>query len=234
MREQTVWSCGGGVDSAAMAILILTGRLPKPDVALMVDGGFEKQATWQFVRGTLMPALEAIGVMLHVVDARDFGRMRLFDDAGGVLMPAYRLADGKVTKLATHCCSRWKERPVERWLTDHGVIRYQEWLGIAADETRRARESRRLAMRRRYPLIEAGLDREACVWSIGRYGWPRVVRSSCVMCPQHSDAEWLQLKHCYPGDWERAVRVERAIRRRDPTVFLHRSCVPLPDVQFRG
>ena len=39
IQATTAWSCGGGVDSTAIAMLIIEGKLPKPDLAWMVDVG---------------------------------------------------------------------------------------------------------------------------------------------------------------------------------------------------
>lgn len=60
-----VWACGGGVDSTAIACLICAGELPKPDFALMVDVGYERDSTWQHVDRVLRPRLEKAGVDLR-------------------------------------------------------------------------------------------------------------------------------------------------------------------------
>ena len=46
----TVWSYGGGTQTAAIAVLILQGRLPKPDIAVMADTGREIASTWDYLR----------------------------------------------------------------------------------------------------------------------------------------------------------------------------------------
>jgi hypothetical protein len=33
----TVWSCGGGTQSAAIAALIVSGQMPVPDLSVIVD-----------------------------------------------------------------------------------------------------------------------------------------------------------------------------------------------------
>jgi hypothetical protein len=35
--RRRLWSSGGGTQSTAIAVLILQGRLPKPDLAVIVD-----------------------------------------------------------------------------------------------------------------------------------------------------------------------------------------------------
>lgn len=57
-----MWSCGGGKQSAAIGALIVSGKLEKPDLALIVDTGREKSTTWQYYDTVLKPALASIGV----------------------------------------------------------------------------------------------------------------------------------------------------------------------------
>jgi len=54
------------------------------------------------------------------------------------------------------------------------------------------------------------------------------------MCPNKTDSEWLDIKENYPGDFERAIKVERDMHRTEPNVYLHSSCVPMDQVQFIG
>jgi hypothetical protein len=52
------------------------------------------------------------------------------------------------------------------------------------------------------------------------------------MCPNMQDAEWLDMQANYPGDFARAVEVEREIQTRDPHFWMHPSCVPLDTIDF--
>jgi hypothetical protein len=62
-----------------------------------------------------------------------------------------------------------------------------------------------------------------------------------VFCPFHTDAEWQRLKDCGGPDWDRAVEIDRALRtpemvlNRDmrQTMYLHGSCKPITEVDFR-
>jgi hypothetical protein len=55
-----VWSCGGGTQSGAIAVLIAQGRLPKPDIAFMTNTGRERSSTWPFVDGFIRQQLAKI------------------------------------------------------------------------------------------------------------------------------------------------------------------------------
>jgi hypothetical protein len=62
-------------------------------------------------------------------------------------------------------------------------------------------------------------------------GLPEPPKSSCWMCPHHSNAHWRDLRDNWPEDWEQAVMLEREISARDQKggVFLHRSLLPLDE-----
>lgn len=224
----TVWSCGGGVQSTAIAVLIAQGRLPKPDYAMMTDCGYEKQATKQYVRDVTIPGVKAVGVDLQIIPTGRFSNSDIIDERGHIAIPAFRrLPDGRVSKLYTHCNETWKVCVARRWMRSLGIERCENWLGISMDETRRARKSRLKWLTHRYPLIEMGLSREDCLWLICEHGWPKPPRTSCLFCPLQDDASWAATKADAPADWQRAIGIERMIQQHDPTVYLHRSLVPL-------
>ncbi|MFA5385638.1 MAG: hypothetical protein WC364_13465, partial [Eubacteriales bacterium] len=155
----TVWSCGGGVDSTAIAVLIYTGRLPKPDLAVMTDCGYEKTTTWDYVYGVLIPKMKEVGVNLQIIKTLDYSNNDLFDKSGHLVVPAHAMIDSKPTKLKTHCNQNWKVRPMQRWLREQGIKRCENWIGIAADEVKRARPSTLQWFQLRYPLVEQDFAR---------------------------------------------------------------------------
>ncbi len=232
-KPTTVWSCGGGVQSTAVAVLIEQGKLPKPDYALITDNGWEKSSTWEYVNEHLSPRLEAFGVRLHIVKSADYVDTSLLDHGDYVRIPAYHLSEGKVGKLKTICSGLWKGKVARKWMREQGIKRADNWLGMSIDEQRRARPSTLKWVQLRYPLIDLGINREDCLWLINDAGWPRPPRTSCYLCPQQDDASWLRLQTQYPDDWERAVEAERAIQKQRPDIYLHNSAVPLSDVEFK-
>lgn len=229
----TVWSCGGGVQSTAIAAMIREGRIPKPDLALMTDTGYERDATMEHVRMRLIPELAQVGVTLHILKTTDYGSNALMDKDGFVAIPAYkRGADGEVVKLGTRCSMKWKLATTFRWLHQQGVKIAENWVGISSDEARRARVSDRRWITLRYPLVEMGLSREDCLWLIANHGWPQPHRTSCVFCPQQNDASWAFTKGRYPQEWARVIAAEAMIQQSAPQVYLHRSLQPIDQVDF--
>ena len=73
---------------------------------------------------------------------------------------------------------------------------------------------------------------------VAEEGLPEPRKSSCVFCPYHSDAFWLDLRANYPAEWARAVTIDEAIRDMSASgakspVYLHRSLKPLRQAEFR-
>lgn len=226
---KTVWSCGGGVQSSAIAGLIIQGKLPKPDYAVMVDVGYEKTSSWENVHNILIPALTRVGVSLQVIRTLDYRDNDLFDPQGHCVLPAYQVRDGKVIRFHTHCSGSWKLKVAMRWMREQGLNRVVGWVGISTDEARRKRPSPAKWYTLDYPLLSLGLSRLDCHRVLWEMGWNNVRHTSCYICPQQSNEQWLYTAARYPDDWARAVALEQSIRGRDASLTLHHSAMPLPD-----
>lgn len=230
LKPVIVWSCGGGVQSSAIAALIVNGKLPKPDYAVMVDVGYEKTSSLDNVRNILRPALAAVGVNLQIIKTTDYRDNNLFDPSGHLVLPAYRRQEnGEIGKLNTHCSAAWKQKVVMKWLREQGVNRAIGWIGISADERRRVHSSPFKWYTWEYPLIALGMDRTQCHIEIYKAGWERVQHSSCYICPMQSNEQWLYTKHYYPDDWQKACIIDGQIRDRDCSLYLHGSGLPLAE-----
>lgn len=226
-----LWASGGGVQSAAIAALIVRGDLPKPDLAIIVDTGREKPSTWRYMDAVIAPNLARVGVTLHRVPTRDFEKRGLYGGKDGetFLMPAFttQAGTGDLGKLSNFCSSYWKREVIKRWANRvHGVKAVDQWLGISTDEMERM-QRRNGKWRTRYPLIEQRMNRGDCVALVSRMGWPPAPRSSCSECPNQTQQEWRETRDHEPVEWQRVVRFDHAIRKRDPHLFLHSDGVPL-------
>jgi hypothetical protein len=123
----------------------------------------------------------------------------------------------------------------------------RQYFGISADEAGRAERSRKRFESVRwakpvYPLLEMGWSRRDCLeWLRGRVPHP-VPRSACTFCPFRSNREWSALKQADPEGWRRAVEFDEALRQAGSlatrsikhTLYLHRSCVPLAEIDFNA
>jgi hypothetical protein len=231
-RLPQVWSCGGGTQSAAIAALIIQGRLPKPDIAVMVDTMRERTSTWSYVYSVLIPQLATVGVTLEIVSKDKYATVDLWGGADGntLLIPAFTNQNGRIGKLSTFCSTEWKVRVRRRWLRDqHGIRKAVTWLGISVDEQNRVRTEPNTI----YPLIhDVPMRRAGCIILAREMGWPEPPKSTCWMCPNQRNVQWAEMKRVYPEDFARACALERQIQERDPHAWLHESCRPLAEVEF--
>jgi len=229
-----VWSCGGGTQSAAIAALIVQGRLPKPDIAAIVDTGRERSSTWEYMDGTIVPALSSVGVDMHRVPQEGYAHWGLAKgESRSILLPMFT-DEGK---LNAFCSNEWKRRVLQRWLREHSVDQCDVWIGISLDEMKRVRAPKEKWYQERYPLIfdlKPPMRRGDCVKLVEQMGWPTPPRSSCWCCPNMGDREWRDVKENYPEDFEKAVQLEREIRRTDAGLWLHKRRIPLDMVDIES
>ena len=234
MRTQ-IWSSGGGVQSTALAALIVAGTLPAPDLALIVDTTRERSTTWEYLDRWTLPALRAAGVDLVRVDAGDYADTELFegDDEPRLLIPAYTAgtsADGG--KLMNHCSTRWKRRVAQRWARAQGVKDAAVWYRISTDELRRVRLSREQWWEHTYPLVDLRMSRADCYATVRRAGWPEPPKSSCWMCPHMRPEEWQEIKLTRPEEFRAAAALERQVQETQPNAYLTRAMTPLDGQDF--
>jgi len=250
-----VLSLGAGVQSTALLLMSIRGELDRLDCAIFADTGWEPQAVYDHL-AWLEGIATAAGVPVYRVRRGDLRadalrsqvRGRKTDGVRWASMPLYVLGqDGRVGMIRRQCTSEYKIVPVERKVrTLLGLRPRQHWprevvvqqfFGISADEQRRVRIPRELWKRHRYPFVfERPMRRDQIVtWLREHYPDHIVPRSACLGCPFHSDEEWRAIKQ-NPAEWADVTAFDRAIRhcggmRGD--VFLHRSCRPLDEIEFR-
>lgn len=224
--NQIVWSCGGGRQSAGIAALIVAGRLPVPDIAVIVDTEYEKESTWAYYETVLKPQLALMGCDLVRIVKSDYATVGLYGGkSGGLLIPAFSTQEGSIGKLPAFCSNEWKQRVVRRYLRARGVRQCEMWLGISTNEADRMKDSDLQWITNAYPLINLGFSAQDCFQLVQEIGWPEPPRSSCYMCPNQGKAEWDGMSD---ADYERARQFEADIREKDSFVYLTRMAKPLP------
>ena len=233
-KQVEVWSCGGGTQSGAIAALIGSGKLPKPDLCFMIDTGREKSGTWLFVDGFIRPQLARVGTELAIVNKADWATVDLVNIHGTILLPGFTKQSGSVGKIDGFCSNEWKQRVGMRYLRSLGIESCRMWMGISIDEMSRVRTPVVQWVQLFYPLIfEIPMRRHRCADLIRAEGWSGAIpHSACKMCANMSDSEWIQMKTDYPQDFEDACRIEEEIREHDKDFWFHPSCVPLSEVDF--
>jgi hypothetical protein len=238
-----VLSTGGGMQSTAICALVITGKLPPPDMAVIVDTGFERSSTFDYMDKYTGPAMAAFGVPIVRVRRADFTdndyksvcNIGESDETTYCLLPTYnKTPGGEKSKARGFCSSKMKTDPFQRYMRSIGVNEYITWIGFSADELRRCVVKPRVE----YPLVgrlfgtsSLVMNRGDCAAEIQRMGWPIPPKSSCYICPHMRDSEWAGLPR---RELEAAALIEQEITNINVGYekYLHRSCRPLLEVDF--
>lgn len=232
MEPMKVLSLGWGVQSVTIAAMVALGELEPIDVALHADTTHESSGTY-IIAQRLTPWLAARGVT--VVTVSDAQPLPIVASAKTDI-PAFTATDSRNGgMLRRQCTESWKIRPMRKWLQAHREGRtVEQWIGISLDEVQRMKDSDVKYIVHRWPLIEKRMTRAACIAWLWRNGLPHVPKSACVFCPYHDTKAWHDMKASGDRDWQKAVEVDKAIRKvRTPyDLFLHPARIPLSDVDF--
>jgi len=204
----------------------------------MSNTGREATETWNWLHHHIQPLLDTIDLRVEIA-SHSLSRVDLFSKGGDLrpIIPVYNDTGGR---LKNFCTDEWKRRVVQRWLREQGYGPKRpvvEWLGISVDEVERAKDSNKDWATHHYPLLfDVQMSRKECIQLVQDTGLPTPPRSSCWMCPFRSDEEWVQLKNRPDGDWKSAIALDEEIRTRGRfgKLYLHRTCVPLDEVQWKG
>lgn len=227
-----VWSYGGGKQSAAIAALVIRGKLPRPDYIVMSDTERERSSTFRYLDAVIAPALANVGLTVEIVRKSEFATVDLYSKNGSLLIPAWTTQSGERGKLPTYCSNEWKRRVVMRWMTAKGLRPVEMWLGISTDEADRMKDSDTSWLTHRYPLIDLYLNRNDCRVIIASMGWPEAPKSTCRMCPNLTDKQWAEIKADDPEDFALTAQMERDLREKNPHIWLHKSTQPIETVDF--
>jgi len=240
-------SLGAGVQSTTLALLAVEGVLPKPDVAIFADTGWEPASVYAHLE-RLAVTLEAAGIPLYKVSK---GNLR--NDA---IDPVHRYAsvpyfvrnpDGSDGMGRRQCTSEYKLAPIKRKVREllgaaapdyrrvpKGRV-CEQWVGFSIDEIQRVDDGKHNPryLKTRYPLLDLGMSRKDCQRWLDARGWT-TEKSACIGCPFHGNQQWRELRDNKPDEWADAVAFDEAIRKGgsrgmplNGEAFLHRSRVPL-------
>ena len=252
-------SLGGGVQSSTIAEMVVVGELPRPTAAIFADTGNEPPWVYEHL-DYLEGRLASVGVPLWRV--RRKGSRGLVEDIftpglRSYPLPPFHMADNDIPgMLHRQCTKEYKVVPlrqaIQRFLLENGQaevnsagavrvkpgVQVTLWLGISKDEWQRARTSGVAWLRHEYPLLHKGMSRADCAAWLRARGLPVPKKSSCLICPYHTQSFWLELRRNHPDLWEQVVAIDTQLReprglrwqealRGKP--YLHRSCKPLSE-----
>jgi hypothetical protein len=246
-----VLNLGAGVQSSTLALMAAVGEIaPMPDFAIFADTQAEPKSVY-----TWLDWLEKqLPFPVHRVTrgnmTTDMMAFRTAKD-GRVwtksTIPAFMQApDGSIGLLGRSCTADYKIAPILKNLRrlcgikrGEKQVQITQFIGISYDEIQRMKPSRDKWTQHRWPLVELEMRRHDCIAWLKQRGFPEPPRSACSYCPFHSNKEWRRLKEHEPEAFTEAVRVEKELQRTKAETdkmrsvpWLHRSCVPLEDVDL--
>ena len=249
-----ILSLGAGVQSSTVLLMSCIGELPKLDAAVFADTQWEPRRVYEHL-AYLEQVAGNYGIPIHRVSAGNLrvdainSRMRKDDYEkieGGrwASLPLFtKNADGTTGKIKRQCTKEYKIEPIRRevarLLRTHGLPKtpgiVEQWIGISRDEMGRMRQSDVRYIRNHYPLVMVKpLSRAECIQWLERNDFQIPDKSACMGCPFKSNNEWRKLREV-PDEWLDTVDFDKSIRStgglRGET-FLHRSCVPLNEVDL--
>ena len=213
-----------------------------PDCAIFADTGWEPKAVYEHLRWLMSPNVLPFPVRI-VRNGNIREALTMHKSGGYTAVPFYLKTEKGYSMGRRQCTHEYKLKPL-RWayrqlLTKGRRDRIKAnavmaWIGISADEVMRMKPSGIAWCVNRWPLIEKRLTRRDCLQWLGRHGYPRPPKSSCIGCPFHNDNHWRAMRDRAPEEFSDAVFVDRVIRNGGSQFaimhaeqFIHPSCVPL-------
>lgn len=240
-----VLSLGAGVQSTTLALMAARGDLEMPDCAVFADTGWEPEAVYAHL------AWLETALPFPVIRVRrkgpDLGELMLEvargdrDERGIPALIPYFVDGGMIPK---QCSKEFKTRPVAAEIRRQlGILpgkrgpkepTVEMWLGISTDEMQRCKTNEKKYIINRWPLIEARMNRRACIRWMEERQYPRCPRSACIFCSFRSRPEWADMHDNAPADWTRVLDFDVAVRSAHPNgAYLIAERVPLAEIDFK-
>ncbi len=244
-------SLGAGVQSSTMALMAAHGEItPMPKCAIFADTKGEPKSVYVWLDWLekqlpfpVYRVVQGLGLVDNIL------RLRQRKDKTGQWSPSgvphYNInEDGTKGHGPRQCTGDFKIAPISREtrriMKECGAKQVIRWIGISLDEVHRMKPSSDQYSTHVWPLVDRRMSRHDCKRWMVAHGYPSAPRSACVFCPYHSDTEWRRLKTEEPDAFAQAVKFEKdyqqtrsqQTRSRIVVPFLHKSCVPLDQVDF--
>jgi 3'-phosphoadenosine 5'-phosphosulfate sulfotransferase (PAPS reductase)/FAD synthetase len=179
--------------------MVITEHSLPLDEVIFADTGAELPETYAYIREHIRPFLKQHNIPYVEVQAKETLMERCIRS---------RAIPDKRYRWSTR---DYKIRPINKHLREHLVPNEQVvvYLGIAYDEPTRVKPSREKWIRRYYPLIDHGMNREDCEKYIEAHQWPIPPKSGCYFCPFQRLSQWRNLLEKHPDLYEKAIMIEK-------------------------
>jgi hypothetical protein len=216
MQMKRVIAWGFGWQSTTMAVMSALGDLPKVDLILGSDPGWERRKTYETIE-FYKPWIEAHGVPVAILTTGDIRRQGASEH---IHIPFWTETGAP---LQRQCTNHFKIMPARRYLRQwlgypeskaphprKGAI--EQWMGYTIDERYRMEASNVQYIVHRFPLIEKNFARWDCPTYLKAHGLPLPVKSACIGCPYRDASEWLEMATNDPDEFEDACRFDEENR----------------------
>jgi len=202
MKISSILSYGAGVNSTALAILLINDGW-KGEI-VFANTGTEWPDTYCFMDYFENEWLRPRGFEIVKLEGLPWHRKGKRFGIQGCSLIEYCEAACVIPLAAVRwCTSEWKVRPLERYSNSQ-----ENMLGIAADEAHRQNQAIR-------PLVDQGIGRRGCIDIIAAENLPIPRKSGCYICPFQRDSQWRELWERHPDLFERAMKLEENTQRSD-------------------
>jgi hypothetical protein len=197
-----VLSFGGGVQSTAMILMIVDGRLPKPDIIIHSDTGSEMPYTHELI-SQIKPLIESMNIPFHIVTSHH-----------GKLHEYYKSKSAVPVVGIRSCTVNFKILPQRRFIRSivgnkNGKLLAECWLGITTDEATRKSSSDLKWIGNKFPLLDLNISRKDCIEINKKYGF-EVKKSGCFLCPYGGKKWFISLYRNHPELFKICEEMEEA------------------------
>lgn len=217
------FSSGGGVQSTAALVLSAQGRIDFP-VHLFANVGDDSESpkSLVYIRDVLKPYAAEHGIEyieLHRVKRDGTNETllgRLTKEGSRSLPIPVRMDNGAPGTRS--CTMDFKLRVTAKWLKAQGASPEEParvGIGFSVDEIERANTAHvREWEIIEYPLLELGLNRNACQEITRKAGLPPAPKSACWFCPFHRPSTWREMARDEPVLFRKSVDLENLLNER--------------------
>ena len=236
-------SYGGGVQSTALCVLAVQGKIGHVDAALFANVGDDSEhpSTITYVREVMIPWCAEHGLDVHELKrrTRDGSIETLWSritkpGSQSLTIPMRMSETGKPNPRS--CTSDFKVRVIAKWLKARGISNTNPagvLIGYSTDEAIRMTNMRPGAYEQpEFPLLDLRLSRTDCKALISRAGLAVPPKSACFFCPFHRPSVWSRMRRDEPELFAKSVELERQINTRKglrSPMYLTRFGVPLDE-----
>ena len=196
-----ILSFGAGVQTTALAILAVQGKMPV-DVVVFADTKGEKPETYWYMENYTIPLLQHEGIRFEWLENQSkYDGKSLYD-----FSIKHQFLPGMPSR---QCSDHFKARVIHKKFP-----KAQKMIGFNTDEIKRSENP--IHKGSIFPLLELGYSGSDCVQIIQDYGWMIPTKSSCFFCPFQRPYEWNWLKTRHYDLFHKALELEQAMYDKHP------------------